>query len=100
MALQRVAGWTDRNAPGELECPFRLLRRRRAAALCLVTFAVTVWLASVDWIAVVPAHASQPRLTGWELAIALGTFAAVGWAATRREPAPAAVLAPVPAIIA
>ena len=37
------------------------------------------------YVAIVPAHAPQPRLTGWELALALGTFAAVGWAATRRE---------------
>ena len=37
------------------------------------------------YVSIVPAHAPEPYLTGWELALALGAFAAVGWAATRRE---------------
>jgi hypothetical protein len=37
------------------------------------------------YISIVPAGSPEPRLTGWELALALGTFAAVGWAATRAE---------------
>ncbi len=37
------------------------------------------------YVSVVPAISPDARLTGWELALALGTFAAVGLAATRRE---------------
>ncbi len=48
------------------------------------------------YVSIVPAHAPEPQLTGWDLALALGAFAAVGWAATRREPlAPVPVLQPV-----
>ncbi|HUP62010.1 MAG TPA: hypothetical protein VNA69_16505 [Thermoanaerobaculia bacterium] len=50
------------------------------------------------YVTIVPAHAPEPRLTGWELALALGTFAAVGWAVTKREPGETLVLqSPLPA---
>ena len=50
------------------------------------------------YVNIVAAHTSEPRLIGWELAAALGTFGAVGWAVTRRESAsvPAAMTAPLP----
>ncbi|MGZ5443505.1 MAG: hypothetical protein ACXW5U_25955 [Thermoanaerobaculia bacterium] len=48
------------------------------------------------YVTIVPAHTPAPRLIGWELALALGTFAAVGWTVTKRAPAREAVLAPEP----
>jgi hypothetical protein len=37
------------------------------------------------YVAILPARTPAPHVTGWELALALGAFAAVGWAGTRRE---------------
>jgi hypothetical protein len=52
----------------------------------LLRVAVTVLLGHwLDlYVTIVPAHTPVPRLVGWELALALGTFAAVGWAVTKR----------------
>jgi hypothetical protein len=47
------------------------------------------------YVAIVPAQTTEPRLTGWELALALGTFATVGWAMTARGGRERS-LAPVP----
>ena len=35
------------------------------------------------YVMILPAHSPTPDLTGWDLALALGTFAAVGWAVTK-----------------
>lgn len=63
-----------------------ILRRVAIAAL------IGHWLDL--YVSIVAASHAEPVLTGWELAIAFGTFATIGWAVTRVE-APA-VLAPVP----
>ena len=59
--------------------------KRNRTILLRVAVAVLIghWLDL--YVSIVPAHAPAPRLTGWELALALGTFAAVGWAVTKRE---------------
>ncbi len=58
-------------------------RNRTIAMRIAVTVLIGHWLDL--YVSIVPAHAPEPQLNGWELALALGTFAAVGWAATRRE---------------
>ena len=59
--------------------------KRNRTILLRIAVAVLVghWLDL--YVSIVPAHAPEPQLNGWELALALGTFAAVGWAATKRE---------------
>jgi len=59
--------------------------KRNRTILLRVAVAVLIghWLDL--YVTIVPAHAPVPQLTGWELALALGAFAAVGWAVTRRE---------------
>lgn len=51
------------------------------------------------YVSIVAATTPEPSLTGWDLAVAIGAFAAVGWAATRKEtivpkPAPVVSLPP------
>lgn len=66
-------------------------RNRTIVSRIAVAVLIGHWLDL--YVSIVPAHAPEPQLTGWDLALALGTFAAVGWAATRQEPlAPAPVL--------
>lgn len=70
--------------------------KRNRTVLLRVAIAVLIghWLDL--YVTIIPAHSPEPRLTGWELALALGVFAAVGWAVTRREPEPRSlVLEPV-----
>ncbi len=70
--------------------------KRNRTILLRVAVAVLIghWLDL--YVSIVPATSPEPRLTGWDLALALGTFAAVGWAVTRREKEPELVLAPAP----
>jgi hypothetical protein len=49
------------------------------------------------YVSIVAAKEAMPILNGFELAAAFGTFAAIGWASTRRE-APATVPALAPAV--
>ncbi len=58
-------------------------RNRTIATRIAVTVLIGHWLDL--YVSIVPAHAAEPQLNGWELALALGTFAALGWAATRRD---------------
>ena len=68
-------------------------RNRTILARVAVAMLIGHWLDL--YVTIVPARAAEPRLIGWELALALGAFAAVGWAVTRRdEPARQLVLAP------
>jgi hypothetical protein len=71
--------------------PEKTKRNRAIASRIAVVILIAHWLDL--YVSILPASHPQPVLTGWELAIALGTFAAVGWAATRPEPVqvPAAV---------
>lgn len=39
------------------------------------------------YVTIVPAQSTAPQLTGWDLALGLGAFAAVGWAVTRADAA-------------
>lgn len=59
--------------------------KRNRTILLRVAVAVLIghWLDL--YVSIVPAHSPDPHLTGWELALALGAFAAVGWAVTRGE---------------
>ena len=57
-------------------------RNRTIAPRVAVAVLIGHWLDL--YVSIVAAGAAEPRLTGWELALALGTFAAVGWAATSR----------------
>lgn len=68
--------------------------KRNRTILLRVATAVLIghWLDL--YVAIVPARTPDPQLNGWELALAIGTFAAVGWAATKREPEPALVVVP------
>jgi hypothetical protein len=69
--------------------------KRNRTILSRVAAAVLIghWLDL--YVSIVAAKAPVPVLNGFELAAAFGTFAAIGWAATRREaPAPVATLAP------
>ena len=69
--------------------------KRNRTILSRVAAAVLIghWLDL--YVSIVAAGAPVPVLNGFELAAAFGTFAAIGWAATRREaPAPVATLAP------
>ena len=59
-------------------------RNRTIVSRVAVAVLIGHWLDL--YVSIVPAHAPEPHLTGWELALALGTFASVGWAVTRREP--------------
>ena len=59
-------------------------RNRTIAMRIAVVVLMGHWLDL--YVSIVAAHAPEPTLTGWELALGLGTFAMVGWAATRREP--------------
>jgi hypothetical protein len=73
-----------------IECalPFLVLlsqkTKRNRTILLRIAVAVLIghWLDL--YVTIIPAHAPEPRLTGWELALALGAFAAVGWAVTKR----------------
>ena len=70
--------------------------KRNRTILLRIAVAVLIghWLDL--YVNIVAATSPEPRLTGWELALALGSFAAVGWAVTRRTPATGElVLAPV-----
>lgn len=60
--------------------------KRNRTILMRIAVAVLIghWLDL--YVSIIPAHSAEPRLIGWELALALGVFAAVGWAVTRREP--------------
>lgn len=49
------------------------------------------------YVSIVAARHTQPVLTGWELAAAFGSLAAVGWAVTRRDHPAEAVVVPVAA---
>ncbi len=62
----------------------RTKRNRTIVPRIAVAVLIGHWLDL--YVSIVPAHAREPQLTGWDLAIALGTFAAVGWAATRHDP--------------
>ena len=59
--------------------------KRNRTILLRVAVAVLIghWLDL--YVTIVPAQTPDPTLTGWELALALGAFAAVGWAVTRPE---------------
>lgn len=78
--------------------PFLILlpesAKRSRSVVLRVAIAVLIghWLDL--YVAIVPAQTPEPQLTGWELALSLGTFAAVGWAVTKRERE--ARLVPVP----
>ncbi len=78
--------------------PFLVLLPEGAKRNRTIVMRVAVGVLIGHWldlyVSIAPAHAAEPRVTGWELALALGTFAAVGWAATR----PAAVDVPVPVL--
>jgi hypothetical protein len=67
-------------------------RNRTIAMRIAIAVLIGHWLDL--YVSIVPAHSPEPGLNGWELALALGAFAAVGWAATRRERAAAPVLEP------
>ncbi|HSP13584.1 MAG TPA: hypothetical protein VLV78_02400 [Thermoanaerobaculia bacterium] len=58
-------------------------RNRTIAMRIAVAVLIGHWLDL--YVSIVPAHVPEPQLNGWELALALGTFATLGWAATRRE---------------
>lgn len=58
-------------------------RNRTILLRVAVTVLIGHWLDL--YVSIVPATSAEPRLNGWELAIALGTFAVVGWAVTRPE---------------
>ena len=59
--------------------------KRNRTILLRVSVAVLIghWLDL--YVSIVPAHSSEPGLTGWELALGLAAFAAVGWAVTQRD---------------
>lgn len=59
-------------------------RNRTVLSRVAVVVLIGHWLDL--YVSIIPAHAAEPQLNGWDLALALGSFAAVGWAATRREP--------------
>ena len=61
-------------------------RNRTIATRIAVAVLIGHWLDL--YVSIVAAHAAEPRLTGWELALGLGTFAAVGWAAVSRAETP------------
>ena len=60
--------------------------KRNRTILSRVAVAVLIghWLDL--YVCIVAAKQPQPALTGWELALAFGAFAVIGWAVTRREP--------------
>ena len=60
-------------------------RNRTIAMRIAVVVLIGHWLDL--YVSIVAAHAAEPSLTGWELALALGTFAVVGWAAVFRSAA-------------
>ncbi len=68
-------------------------RNRTIALRIAIAVLIGHWLDL--YVSIVPARTPDPQLNGWELALALGSFAAVGWAATRRDRATASVLQPV-----
>ena len=59
--------------------------KRNRTILSRIAIAILIghWLDL--YVSIVPAHAPEPSINGWELALAIGSFATVGWAATRRE---------------
>lgn len=69
--------------------PFLILlpesTKRSRTVVLRVAIAVLIghWLDL--YLAILPAQSPNPTLTGWDLALSLGTFAAVGWAVTKRE---------------
>lgn len=69
--------------------PFLVLLPDKAKRNRTVLLRVSVVVLIGHWldlyVTIVPAHSPEPRLTGWDLAIALGAFAAVGWAVTRHD---------------
>jgi hypothetical protein len=77
--------------------PFAVLlsakTKRNRTILLRIAIAVLIghWLDL--YVAIVPAGMPEPALTGWELAAAVGAFAAVGWSVTRR-PAPEGAVPP------
>jgi len=58
-------------------------RNRTIAMRIAIVALIGHWLDL--YVSIVASHAAEPNLTGWELALGLGTFAAVGWAATHRS---------------
>jgi hypothetical protein len=59
-------------------------RNRTILSRIAVAILIGHWLDL--YVAIVPAHTPAPHVTGWELALALGAFAAVGWVGVRRSP--------------
>jgi hypothetical protein len=81
--------------------PFLVLLSEKAKRNRTILLRVSVTVLIGHWldlyVTIVPAHSPEPRVTGWDLAIALGAFAAVGWAATRRDAGETRlILAPAP----
>ena len=61
--------------------PENTKRNRTILSRIAVAILIGHWLDL--YVAIIPAHTPAPHLTGWELALALGAFAAVGWAGVR-----------------
>lgn len=80
--------------------PFVVLLSERAKRdrTTLTRIAVVVLIGHwVDlYVSIVPPGMPQPVLNGWDLALAMGAFAAVGWAATRSQAIRPVVLVPAP----
>jgi len=62
-------------------------RNRTLVSRIAIAILIAHWLDL--YVAIIPAHAPSPHLTGWELALALGAFAAVGWAGVKPSRLPA-----------
>jgi hypothetical protein len=63
--------------------PEKTKRNRTILRRIAVAVLIGHWLDL--YVSVIPATMATPSLTGWELAMAFGTFAMVGWAVTRPE---------------
>lgn len=59
--------------------------KRNRTILLRIAVAVLIGHFLDLYVSIVAAGQAEPALTGWELAIALGAFAIVGWTITRRE---------------
>jgi hypothetical protein len=68
-------------------------RNRTIVSRIAVAVLIGHWLDL--YVSIVPAKHAEPALSGWELAIAFGAFAAVGWAVTRRDKEATTSVAPV-----